>query len=135
MVNITTLQGRLVRDPDLRTTPNGVAVVSFTVAWSEKYKDKETQCFLDCTAWRGTAEFVDKYFSKGKEILVQGSLETRKWTDKEGNNRSSINLQVDKVHFCGTKSGDGDTSNTYQGSGVLVDTTFDEMEDDGELPF
>ena len=135
MVNDLTFQGRLVRDPDLKTTTNGVAVVSFTVAWSKKYKDKETQCFLDCTAWRATAEFVNKYFSKGKEIIVEGELETQKWTDNDGNNRSKINLQVDKAHFCGTKSSDGDTSNTYQGSDVPVDTTFDEMEDDGELPF
>jgi single stranded DNA-binding protein (ssb) len=135
MVNSAVLQGRLVRDPELRTTQSGVAVASFTVAWSEKYKDTETQCFLDCTAWRGTGEFVSKYFSKGKEILVQGRLETQKWVDNDGNNRSKIQLVADKVHFCGTKSDGGDTSNTYQAASAPVDVTFDEMEDDGELPF
>ena len=103
MLNKTTLQGRLVRDPETRTTQSGVSVASFTVAWSEKYKETETKCFLPCAAWRNTGEFVQKYFSKGQEIVVEGQLSTREWTDKEGNKRSSIELTVDKAHFCGPK--------------------------------
>ena len=102
MLNHMTLQGRLVRDPEMRSTQSGSAVVSFTVAWSEKYKETEKQLFLDCTAWSGTADLVNKYFAKGKEIAVEGKLYTEKWEDKEGNKRSSIKMNVERVHFCGT---------------------------------
>ena len=115
MLNHMILQGRLVRDSEMRTTQSGSSVVSFTVAWSEKYKENEKQLFLDCTAWSGTAELVDKYFAKGKEIAVEGKLYTEKWEDKEGNKRSSIKMNVERVHFCGSKS-DGDSSGYSGGS-------------------
>ena len=137
MLNKTTLQGRLTRDPEMRQTQSGVSVTSFTVAWSEKYKETETKCFLPCTAWRGTGELAAKYFRKGQEIIVEGSLSTREWTDKEGNKRTTIELTVDKVHFCGPKQG-GDSSNTYQPAGAAVNISgpeFEELQDDGELPF
>ena len=139
MLNHLTYQGRLTRDPDMRQTQNGVAVVSFTVAWSEKYKETETKCFLDCTAWRNTAEFVSKYFAKGQEILVEGKLRTDSWEDKDtGAKRSSIKLDVDKVHFCGSKQG-GTTSGTaephYSQPGTS-DSGFSEVDDsESELPF
>ena len=133
MLNNLSYQGRLVRDPALRHTQNGVAVVSFTVAWSEKYKDKETKCFLDCDAWRNTAEFVSKYFSKGQEILVEGKIRTETWEDKEtGAKRSSIKLGVDKVHFCGSKQEGGASAGAGYPSS---DGGFAEIPDDGELPF
>ena len=142
MLNKTILQGRLVRDVEMRTTQSGVAVASFTVAWSEKYKETETKCFLPCTAWRNTGEFISKYFSKGQEIIVEGQLSTRTYVDKDGNNRSVLELTVDKAHFCGSKSdhsGGGDTSNTYSaagGGGIPVSAgDFLEIEDDGTLPF
>lgn len=103
MLNKTILQGRLTRDPELRTTQSGIFVASFTVAWSEKYKETETKCFLPCTAWRNTGEFVNKYFSKGQEIVVEGQIATREWEDKEGNKRPTLELTVDKAHFCGPK--------------------------------
>ena len=131
MLNHTILQGRLTRDPELRNTQSGTPVCSFTVAWSEKYKETETQLFLDCTAWRGTGEMVSKYFSKGKEIIVEGKLSTRKWTDKEGNNRTSTEMTVERVHFCGPKDGGG-----YAPAPVDAHSDFHEIgEDDGELPF
>lgn len=132
MLNKTLLQGRLVRDPEMRSTQSGVPVASFTVAWSKKYKETETQLFLDCTAWRGTAELVQKHFTKGKEIVVEGELSTEKWVDRDGNNRNSIKMTVDSVHFCGSKSS-GDAYSEPSGGG------FSELPeangDDGELPF
>ena len=129
MVNHAIIQGRLCADPELRQTQSGTSVCSFRVAWSEKYKETETKLFLNCTAWRGTGEMVSKYFVKGKEIAVEGKLSTRDWEDKDGNKRSSIELTVDRVHFCGSK---GDSS------GVPVSASaddFKEIEDDGDLPF
>jgi single-strand DNA-binding protein len=100
------------------------------VAWSEKYKETETKLFLNCTAWRGTGEMVSKYFTKGKEIIVEGKLNTREWTDKEGNKRSTNEMVVDRVHFCGPKAGNvaGSPVNASAGD-------FTEELDDGELPF
>lgn len=107
MINRTILQGRLTATPEIRTTQSGHKVAKFTVAWNEKYGDKETNLFLNCTAWNGTAEFVCKYFAKGQQIIVEGKLQTNSFTDKEGNNRSVIDLSVDGVSFCGSK---GDNS-------------------------
>ena len=128
MVNKTVLQGRIVREVEMRTTGAGVTVASFTVAWSEKYKETETKCFLPCTAWRTTGEFIQKYFTKGQEILVEGSLSTREWEDKEGNKRSTIELTVEKAHFCGSKSSDSGNQTKPAGNPIDVPT-------DGDLPF
>ena len=139
MLNHMILQGRLVRDPEMRSTQSGSAVVSFTVAWSEKYKETEKQLFLDCTAWSGTADLVNKYFSKGKEIAVEGKLYTEKWEDKEGSKRSSIKMNVERVHFCGTKS-DGGGSGYGESSGYApakggIGVEGPDGEGDGDLPF
>jgi len=142
MINRTVFQGRLVRDVELRTTPSGVSVASFTVAWSEKYKDTEIKCFLPCTAWRNTGEFVSKYFIKGQEIAVSGKLQTREWTDKEGNKRSTIELVVDEAAFCGSKQSGGSDS-SFRPAGAAKDVTNDETSGpfseidsaDGDLPF
>lgn len=107
MLNLTIVQGRLCADPEIRTTQSGVPVCSFRVAWSEKYKETETKLFLSCTAWRGTGEFVEKYFRKGQEIIVRGKLQTRERTDKEGNNRTTNEMTVDEASFCGPKQGGG----------------------------
>lgn len=133
MINKTILQGRLVDDPELRHTPSNVAVVSFKVAWSEKYKETETKCFLTCTAWRNTGEFVSKYFNKGQEIVVEGQLTTRSYKDKEGNNRSVTELIVYKAHFCGKKQ-DGETTSNLSAYTPAAQSDFEEVED-GELPF
>ena len=94
-MNIIAIKGRLVRDPSTKTTPNGVTVCNITVAVDRAYSsggEKQTD-FFDCVFWRQGAEFVSKYFSKGKEIIVQGEMQSRKWTDKEGNNRISWEIQ------------------------------------------
>lgn len=137
MLNKVTLQGRLVRDVEIRRTQSDIPVASFTVAWSEKYKETETKCFLPCTAWRQTGEFIDKYFRKGQEIIVEGQLHTRSYVDNDGNNRNVLELTVDKAHFCGPKSsGSGDSSNTYSApsGGVTVTGGFEEVNED-TLPF
>jgi single-strand DNA-binding protein len=100
------LQGRLTRDPELKYTQSNVAYMEVTVAWSEKYKEVEKKCFLRCKAWRGTAELIGKYFQKGKEIVVEGQMETEEWTGQDGKPQSRTICLVDKVHFCGSKSGD-----------------------------
>ena len=142
MINRLVFQGRLVRDPELRTTQSGVSVASFTVAWSEKYKETETKCFLPCTAWRATGEFVSKYFTKGQEINVTGKLQTREWEDKEGNKRSTIELVVDEAAFCGSKSDGG--GGGFKPAGAPIDVNNDEPRGsafselgngDGDLPF
>lgn len=133
MLNRTVLHGRLVRDPELRYTHSGVAVCSITVAWSDKYKDTETKCFLPVTVWRATAEMVARNFTKGREIIVEGQLQTRSWTDKDGNNRSTIELQADRIHFCGPKPAEG--SNAAEDELPPEREQFEDDSDDGELPF
>lgn len=106
MLNTITIMGRLTRDPELRRTGSGIAVASFTVAVDRdrapEGQEKETD-FLDCVAWRQTAEFVEKYFKKGRMIVVSGRLQIRGWTDKEGNKRRSAEIVADNVYFGDSK--------------------------------
>lgn len=132
MINRTILQGRLTATPELRTTQSGHKVTSFTVAWNEKYGDRETNLFLNCTAWNGTAEFVCKYFAKGQQIIVEGKLQTNSFTDKEGNNRSVIDLSVDGVSFCGSK---GDNAPTTASAEVTAKSVVVPVDDDDDYPF
>lgn len=125
-LNKTVIQGRLTRNVELRCTQAGTSVASFTVAWSERYKDTERQLFLPCVAWRGTAEMLSQYFRKGSELVVEGSLSSRKWTDKNGNDRETVELAVDRVHFCGPKQVADSTDYT--------EADFAEC-DDSDLPF
>lgn len=110
MLNQISLMGRLTRDPEIRRTPSGVAVASFSLAVDRDYKgssgEKETD-FIDCVAWRNTAEFIGKYFSKGRMAVVSGSLQIRPWTDKEGNNRRATEVVVENIYF-----GDSGNKNT-----------------------
>ena len=145
MLNHATIQGRLVADAEMRSTQAGVSVCSFRVAWSEKYKETETKLFLSCTAWRATADLICKHFHKGKEIIVEGKLSTQEWTDKEGGKRSTVEMTVDRVHFCGSKSeGEGGAGSSYPGpaggyapppAGPNGSEFGDLADDDGELPF
>lgn len=105
MLNKVTFQGRFTADPIMKQTPSGVSYCNFDVAWSEKYKEVESTCFLKCRAWRTTAEFLPKYFHKGDQVIVEGRLITNSWTDDQGQKHSMIICDVDKCHFCGTKSG------------------------------
>lgn len=110
MLNRIVLMGRLTRDPELRRTQSGTAVVSFSIACDRDYAaqgaERETD-FIDIVAWRGTAEFVEKYFSKGRMIVVGGRLQIRNWQDKEGNKRRSAEVLADSVYF-GDSKRDGD---------------------------
>ena len=108
MLNRLCYQGRLTADPELKQTQSGTNLCSFTVAWSDKYKDNENTCFLRCTAWGKTAEFIEKYFKKGEQILIEGKLKTDTWENEKGK-QSRTQCVVDKVHFCGSKK----ESNTY----------------------
>ena len=105
-MNIIAIKGRLVRDPEVRKTPNDITTCKITVAVDRAFSsggEKQTD-FFDCVFWRQGAEFVSKYFNKGKEIIVQGEMQSRKWTDKEGNNRTSWEIQNAHAEFCGGKS-------------------------------
>ena len=102
MLNIITLHGRLVRDPEKRVTQNGLSVTSFTIACERDTKDKAVD-FIDCTAWRQTADFIWQYFVKGDQILVNGRLQIRDWSDKEGNKRRNAEVAVDRAWFCEPK--------------------------------
>ena len=106
MLNTAILMGRLVADPELRHTPNDVAVTSFTIAVDRSYvksgAERQTD-FIDIVAWRNTAEFVCRYFRKGQLMAVQGSIQTRNYTDKEGNKRKAVEIVADNVHFAEPK--------------------------------
>jgi len=106
MINTAIFEGRLTRDPELKTSQSGVEFMNFTVAWSDRYKEIETKCFLPCKAWRQTARFIDLFFKKGSPIALVGRLETEEWTDKAGEKHSRIVLNVDRAHFWGNKAAD-----------------------------
>ena len=141
MVNKMVLQGRLTKDVELRRTQSGTAVAGFTVAWSEKYGENEQKLFMPCVAWKGTAEMASRYFSKGQELAVEGKLITRKWQDRDGNNRETIELIVERMHFCGAKRDDDKPNGGFKPAGNPVnaypsDQEWAEMgEEDGPLPF
>lgn len=106
MLNRTIQMGRLTRDPELRRTPAGVAVCSFSIACDRDFKsangERETD-FFDVVAWRSTAEFVSKFFSKGRMAVVEGRLQNRDWTDRDGNKRRSTEIIADNVYFGDSK--------------------------------
>ena len=102
MLNNVTIMGRMVRDPELRFTQNQTPVASFSLACERDTKDKTTD-FIDCTAWRHTAEFISKYMTKGQLIVVTGRLQIRQWNDKEGNKRTAPEINVDNAYFAESK--------------------------------
>lgn len=121
MLNQITVMGRLTRDPELRRTGSGISVASFTVACDRdramKDQEKETD-FFDCVAWRGTGEFIAKYFRKGSMIIVSGRMENRRWNDKDGNKRVSNEINVDVAYFGDSAKKDGGApSNTESPAG------------------
>ena len=124
MLNHIVIMGRLTRDPELRRTGSGIAVASFSVAVDRDFGksengEKETD-FIDCVAWRQTGEFVSKYFTKGRMIVVSGRLQVRSWTDKDGNKRRTAEVVADNVYFGGGKreseGGNAYGGNTYGGN-------------------
>ena len=147
MLNKCFFMGRLTRDVELRHTQSGTAVASFSIAVDRDFKDKQTgekaTDFIDVVAWRNTAEFVSRFFSKGRMAVVVGSLQMRDWTDKDGNKRRSAEVIAESVYF-GDSKRDGDTgqpsSSGYPGSyspppSDPSDSFADMKDDDGELPF
>lgn len=151
MLNKIFIMGRLTRDPELRRTQNGIAVTSFTLAVDRDFKNadgtKDTD-FIDVVAWRNTAEFVSKYFSKGRMIVVSGSLQSRKWQDRNGQNRISWEVIADNVYFGDSKRDSaGDMGGSYAAPAYTAPaggysapvgggpSGFTEIEDDGDLPF
>ena len=121
MLNHITIMGRLTRDPELRRTGSGVAVTSFTIAVDRDYNpkdggEKETD-FIDCNAWRNTAEFIERNFHKGSMAIVSGRLQIRNWTDKEGNKRRSAEVVADSVYF-------GDSKKSEQGNSTYQSTDY-----------
>lgn len=133
MLNQITIMGRLTRDPELRRTQSGTAVCSFSVAVDRDYQSRESAerqtDFIDVVAWRQTGEFVSKYFTKGRMIVVSGSLQSRRWQDKNGNNRIAWEVIADNVYFGDSKS------DSQRAAGKPVGVAFEEIEDDGTLPF
>jgi len=129
MVNKVIFQGRFVADPEVKEK-GGFDLSEFTIAWSDKYKDRETKCFLRCKAWREQAKFIEQYFHKGQECVIEGSLVTEEW-EKDGQKQSRITCKVERINFCGPK-GNNNTTQTAAG-----DDGFMNIPDDiGEkLPF
>ena len=142
MLNKVFIMGRLTRDPELRRTQTGTPVASFSLAVDRDFKDKatgeRTTDFIDVVSWRNTAEFVSRYFTKGRMAVVEGRLQMRDWTDKDGNKRRSAEVIVNSIYFGDSKK-DGDSSTgNYRAAGAPVDVSasdFTDVEDDGELPF
>lgn len=145
MLNSVALMGRMVKDPELRHTQSGTAVTSFTLAVERDYApeggNREVD-FIDCVAWKGTGEFVSKYFSKGSMAAVNGRLQLRDWTDKEGNKRRSAEVVAESVYFCESKKKDAQSAGKARSAvqaqqAVLVTAEdFPELDDDdGELPW
>jgi single-strand DNA-binding protein len=153
MLNHITIMGRLTRDPELRYTQSQTPVASFTLAVDRDFGsrdggEKQTD-FIDCVAWRQTAEFVSKYFTKGSMAVVSGRLQIRDWTDRDGGKRRSAEVVVDNMYFGESRRRDGDSGDSrsssyssYGNSGSAgkssapAASAFSELDDgDGELPF
>lgn len=150
MLNHIVIMGRLTRDPELRYTQSQTPVASFTVAVDRDFGsrdggEKQTD-FIDCVAWRSTAEFVNKYFSKGSMAVVSGRLQIRDWTDREGGKRRSAEIVVDNMYFGESRRRDGDAGSSSAHSAYSYDvgkssapaqaSAFSELDEgDDELPF
>lgn len=140
MLNHIVIHGRLTRDPELKHTQSDIACCSLSVAvdrsYAKKGEEKQTD-FFNVTCWRGLAETVSKFFAKGQEIIVSGSMQCHSYTDKEGNKRTAWDLMADSVDFCGSKK-DRDGGGYSPALGYDAPTMgdgFTELEDDGDLPF
>lgn len=147
MINNVVLMGRLVADPELRTTPTGVSVTSFAIAVERSFAkqgEERTADFIDIVAWRQSAEFITRYFRKGSMIAIEGSLQTRTYTDKEGNKRKAVEVLANRVSFCGSKSETGtagasrfdtpagNSGAAYANAGA---DDFESIVDEDDLPF
>lgn len=143
-LNKSILGGRLTADPQIKTTPNGISVCSFSLAVNRRTgKDKEQQTdFINCVAWRGTAEFIAKYFRKGSSLCIVGSIQTRSWTDNNGQKRYATEVNVDEAMFVDSKNDSGQTAPPQTTTGSYIPDSyttqppqFEELNDGEELPF
>ncbi len=139
MFNLVVLTGRLTADPELKTTPNGTSVTSFSIAVSRPYRSGEEQQsdFINIVAWRQTAEFITKYFRKGNMIGIEGSIQTRRYQDKNGNNRTAFEVVVNNAQFVESKrdsEDDGEPVSSYSNADVNDFADLGDATDD-DLPF
>lgn len=127
-MNNVNLMGRLTKDPELRRTESGNAVTRFTMAVNRNY-DRNKADFINCTAFKGTGEFIDKYFKKGEMIAISGRLQIDDYTDKDGNKRTSANVIVNNAYFCGSKT------DAPKAQDVTAEDFAEIDENDSDLPF
>lgn len=140
MINNIVLMGRLTYEPEVRVTTSGVNVSAFQIACDRQYQSKtqEKQTdFIDCIAWRNSAEFLERYFHKGDMIAIQGTLETNNYTDKDGNRRKSTQVNVSQISFCGSKNNQNNgpyeqPAPTYASADI---SGYEDIDDDDDLPF
>lgn len=139
MLNHITIMGRFTRDPELRHTQSGTAVTSFTLAVERDFKDKSSgeavTDWISCTAWKGTAEFVSRYFQKGRMAVVDGRLQTRSYQDRDGNKRTAVEVVADHVYFGDSRKKESEGNAPEDELPENEPQDFSEAEDDGELPF
>ena len=142
MLNKIVLMGRITKDIEKKTTQSGVSVLSTTIAVDRDFKngDEKQTDFVDCVFWRHNADFLEKYAAKGRMIVVSGSLQSRKWQDKDGNNRISWEVQAESVYLADSKRDGTNNANTnsYASNGAINVNAdgFRELDDsDGKLPF
>lgn len=128
-INKTVLGGRLTADVEVKQTTSGVPVCSFTIAVTRKANKNETD-FINCVAWRNTAEFIGKYFGKGSSICITGAIQVRSWQDQNGNKKYATEVVVDEAYFVDSKS-DSETQNYQRQS----DAEFEAIKNDDDLPF
>lgn len=138
MLNVVVLMGRLTADPEVKSTPNGVSVCSFSIAVNRSY-DREKTDFVDVVAWRNTAEFIGKYFQKGQMIVVKGALQTRTYEDKEGQKRKVTEVLAENVEFGESKKEGGEVKSldglAMKARNMGIDVSVDESSSDFDLPF
>ena len=149
MLNRAILMGRIIKSPELKTTPNGVSVIQISIAvdrdYTPKGQEKQTD-FINVVAWRGTADFIAKHFEKGQLIALTGSIQTRSYTDNQGNKRSITEVIADQAYFAGSKKESGNLASRESGADTVpayesrlpADALgdFEEIDtDDSELPF
>ena len=143
MINMVALMGRLTYEPELRKTPSDVSVLRFQVACDRSYQraGAERQAdFIDCVAWRQTAEFISRYFHKGSMIAIEGTIQTSNYTDKNGNNRKQTEVLANNVSFCGSKNESGNMDIEPESAAKYSsadNSDFEEIvdDDDDDLPF
>lgn len=137
-LNRASIMGRFTRDPELRRTPNGIAVTTFTLAVEDDFKGADgtrKTHFIDVVAWRGTAEFVCGYFGKGRMAVADGKLQQREWTDKDGNKRKAVEIVADSVYFADSRPAEGSNSVSESATTYSAPSFAEEVENDGDLPF